>query len=456
MRKKLLIPLVLASVLAFAGCAGAGDNNTQQGTKTEQSTDTETPAVTKTPVADSTAALTPAIKLSSDIALTSNEAIEEARNLLWEEYLAEIRADETRKAEVDERVMYFGDVKMKYGLQVKGEPDENGYPLYIALHGGGSSDTPDINNSQWSHMAIYYASSVKSGIYINPRGVRDTWDTHANPESYPLYDRLIENMIAFYDVDPNRVYLVGFSAGGDGVYMITPKMTDRFAAANMSAGHPNGINLANLYNMPIQLQVGMLDTAYDRHKVTAEYDTVLDKLAETYGGGYEHNVNVHVNYAHNFYDNAAGEQEVLADPAAWLETGDTTSVTKDTNAIRYLKEHTRDALPERIVWDLSNRASMREVESFYWLSAPKEVTEGVFIASFDRETNTITIEEDTTNGPVSILISNDMLDVFSPIWVNAPDISYELNITPDYELLKSTTYERGDRNYQFVAKWTLQ
>ena len=454
MRKRFLATLVLTSILAIAGCAG-NDANTQQGNGTENiegntnNKDTqETPEPTATP--------TPTIKLSSDIALTSNEAIEEARNLLWEEYLAEIRADETRKAEVDERVMYYGDVKMKYGLQIKGEPDENGYPLYIALHGGGSSDTPDINNSQWSHMAIYYASSVKNGIYVNPRGVRDTWDTHANPESYPLYDRLIENMIAFYDVDPNRVYLVGFSAGGDGVYMITPKMTDRFAAANMSAGHPNGINLANLYNMPIQLQVGMLDTAYDRHKVTAEYDAVLDKLAETYGGGYEHNVNVHVNYAHNFYDNAAGDQEVLADTAAWLENGDTTSVTRDTNAIRYLKEYTREALPERIVWDLSNRASMRDVESFYWLSASKEVTEGVVIASFDRETNTITIEEDTTNGPISILISNDMLDVFSTIWVNAPDISYEINLVPDYELLKSTTYERGDRNYQFVGKWTLQ
>ena len=76
--------------------------------------------------------------------------------------------------------------------------------------------------------------------------VRDTWDCHFNPESYPLYDRLIENLIAFYDVDPNRVYLMGFSAGGDGVYGVTSKMADRFAAANMSAGHPNGLPLWNL------------------------------------------------------------------------------------------------------------------------------------------------------------------------------------------------------------------
>ena len=33
-----------------------------------------------------------------------------------------------------------------------------------------------------------------------------------------MYDRLIENMIAFYEADPNRVYITGYSAGADGVY----------------------------------------------------------------------------------------------------------------------------------------------------------------------------------------------------------------------------------------------
>ncbi len=142
-----------------------------------------------------------------------------------------------------------------------------------------------MNNSQWAHMASYYQNSVKNGVHVNPRGVRDTWDCHFNPESYPLYDRLIENMIAFYDVDPNRVYLTGFSAGGDGVYAIVAKMPDRFAAANMSAGHPNGLPLWNLYNMPLLLQVGENDTAYDRNIVTAQYGQLLDGYQEELSGG---------------------------------------------------------------------------------------------------------------------------------------------------------------------------
>lgn len=157
---------------------------------------------------------------------------------------------------------------------------------------------------------------------MNPRGVRDTWDCHFNPESYPLYDRLIENMIAFYDVDPNRVYLTGFSAGGDGVYAIVAKMADRFAAANMSAGHPNGLPLWNLYNMPLQLQVGENDTAYERNVVTARYGRLLDEYQEELGGGYVHNTYIHQGQGHNFRDNSMSDQKVMADSAAWLESGD--------------------------------------------------------------------------------------------------------------------------------------
>ena len=440
MYKKALFGLMAVCTLVFASC---GEKASETGNQTGQ---IETDATGENQEVQKEEEL---VDLSTT--LISNESIVEAREKIWEEYLAEIRADETRKAEVENLVMEYGEVSMKYGLQEKGTADENGYPLYIALHGGGSSDTPDLNDSQWSQMAMYYNKKVKNGIYVNPRGVRDTWDTHGNPESYPLYDRLIENMIAFYNVDPNRVYLLGFSAGGDGVYMITPRMTDRFAAANMSAGHPNSVNLTNLYNMPIQLQVGMLDTAYNRHTATAEYDAVLNGLTQTYGGGYAHSTLIHVQYAHNFYDNKSLKQAVIADPAAWLATGDTTSVEANPCAIDYLDQYTRTALPERVIWDFTTRAELREVESFYWLSAGKEVNEGIIVASYNKEENSITIEQNTANGPVTVLISNDMLDVFAPITVHTETETYEVTVTPDYDLLKSTTYERGDKNYQFVG-----
>ena len=208
--------------------------------------------------------------------------------------------------------------------------------------------------------------------------------------------------------------------------------------------------------MPIQLQVGMLDTAYNRHTVTAEYDAVLNGLTETYGSGYTHSTLIHVQYAHNFYDNKSLKQQVIADPAAWLASGDTTSVEANPCAIDYLNQYTRTALPERVIWDFSTRAELREVDSFYWLSATKDVNEGVIVASYNKEENSITIEQNTANGAVTVLISNDMLNIFAPITVHTEAGSYEVTVEPSYELLQSTTYERGDKNYQFVASIVIE
>ena len=127
-----------------------------------------------------------------------------------------------------------------------------------------------------------------------------------------------------------------------------------------------------------------------------------------------------------------------------------------TKAVDFVSQYTRNPLPERVIWEFTNRGDQRDVESNYWLSASMDVREGMIIASYDKATNTITIEENTANGEVTVLISEDMLDVFAPITVKTPTETYEVNVTPDYELLKSTTYERGDSNYQFVASIVIK
>lgn len=385
--------------------------------------------------------------------LMTFEDIKVARDEIWNEYMNNLRKDESVIKELEECSMDYGEVTMKYGMQIIGEPDEHGYPLYIALHGGGQSDTKDINDSQWKHMYVYYRDSVKSGIYINPRGVRDTWDTHGNPESYPLYDRLIRNMIAFKGADPNRVYILGFSAGGDGVYMVAPRMADRFAACNMSAGHHNGTSVVNLYNTPIALQVGMNDIYYNRHLVTPEYGIKLDKMRDEMKGGYIHTTFVHKDKGHNFFDNKDEEQLVLSDIRAFLEAADTTSHYSDTNAVRFVNQFTRNPLPTRVVWDLGNRGIKREVSSFYWLSASYDVCEGCIIASIDKEKNRIVIEKEEVDGCFSILVNEEMLDVFSAVEIVGPSgDSVQLNLKLSIEALRETTYERGDKNYQFIAR----
>jgi dienelactone hydrolase len=98
---------------------------------------------------------------------------------------------------------------------------------------------------------------------------------------------------------------MGFSAGGDGVYGITPRMADRFAAVSMSAGHHNWVNPINLMNTPILLQCGDNDTAFTRHLETARFGASLAALQEEWGC-YIHTVYMHVDTGHNFADNHDG------------------------------------------------------------------------------------------------------------------------------------------------------
>lgn len=138
----------------------------------------------------------------------------------------------------------------------------------------------------------------KRNIY-SCRGITDTWDLHFQEKSYPLYDILLQNMIYTHDADPNRVYLLGFSAGGDGVYQILPRMADRFAAGNMSSGHPNGVSLLNLANCPISIQAGIRDyysRSAKRSVRAAEFEKTLTGYSKYYDLGYEHKVLIHETY----------------------------------------------------------------------------------------------------------------------------------------------------------------
>lgn len=330
--------------------------------------------------------------------------------------------DEERQKEVKEKAITYGDVTMKYTMSIMGEEPLEGYPVYIALHGGGGSDTPDLNNSQWSAMQTYYRGSVEAGIYIAPRGVRDTWDTHFNPESYYCYQRLLENLAIFYNINPNRVYLVGYSAGGDGVYQISARMADYFAAANMSAGHPNGVDLTNVKNMPLYLQCGENDTAYDRNKVTEEYGE-----NENVAG-----VFIHKNKPHNFIDNGTELQRL------------TDGTFADTNAIRLVSKHERNPYPEKIEWNLS----LKKSDMFYYVES--EATEGT--ATVERNGNTFTV-----NGDIDAIYVNDLfVNVEEPIKVvyNGEEMEFEYEF--DEEVVDDTYKKRYDKSLTFTMKIDLK
>ena len=393
------------------------------------------------------------------------------RKALWQKYKAEQLKDATRLKEHQSKQIHFGSV-MRYAYRTVGQKPATGYPLYIALHGGGGTAAA-VNDGGWRAMQTYYLASVKQGIYLAPRGVSNRWNLHFMNDSYPLYDRLIENMILFEGVDPNRVYLLGYSAGGDGVYQVTPRMADRFAAANMSAGHHNGVRATNLYNTPFLVQGGERDTAYGRHRATAAYGLGLAKLRKEYGGGYVHDCFVHVGRGHGIVDRdpREGPQSVIADLDAWLKKGDRKGRKTNTNAIAWVRRHVRNPWPKRVVWDLGTRANRSGIKGdlklwmtpnrdkqFYWLDISREggaKVEGNLIdVRIDKAANAITVTKTTTW--LRLLLNRRMLDLSKPVTVTVGGKAFTVRPRPNLKTMVRTLVDRGDPSYCFEAEITIE
>ncbi|BBM84371.1 hypothetical protein [Candidatus Uabimicrobium amorphum] len=395
-------------------------------------------------------------------------AQEDFQYVLWKKYFNSLNEDPQRQKEntlIDYayptyrgkktsqiRRIFYNDKVMRFISWQIGKKPQDGYPLYIYLHGGGGTHTT-INNGQWGPENAW-KNSITTGILVATRGISDTWNLHFRKESYIMYDRLIENMIAFQDVDPNRIYLFGFSAGGDGVYQITPRMADRFAAVNMMAGHPNGTQIKNCRNVPFLIQMGELDHAYSRHKQAAKYTIKFTKMRKKYGG-FICETFIHPLSSHNSWQYKSSHRnykinKVIASPKKWLNNKNRTTKQANTNSIEWMANHRRNPLPKRVIWN-SVYAKLRVKEGktqFYWLDLGNDTTKYSDIdVHLNREENAIVIEE--SGDYLRLLINDKMLDIDKPITIKIAQQNFTIKPQPHWKNAVRTLLDRGDKNYIF-------
>jgi predicted esterase len=410
--------------------------------------------------------------------------LEEVAKALFEKYNEEVRNDPVRqqehalqnytvtvnnKQEVRQvRAISYNGKVMRFTTASRGQKPASGYPLYISLHGGGDGP-PATNDEQWLNQMGLWKDAVRLGLYVTPRAIADSADEHFKPESYVMYDRIIENMIAFEGVDPNKVYVLGFSAGGDGVYQLTAEMSDRFAATNMMAGHPNGVSIRNYRNVPFLIQMGENDTAFDRNKEAARYHEKLNQAAAA-EGGYVHDTFIHPNGDHNSWMGASYSatpqpHPVIADPVKWLYENNRATVDENTDSILWLRVFKREPYPQRVSWNVKTRARSRtgianngarfwksdaRARQFYWLDLGADSTQyGDVDASFDAANNSISISQ--CGGYLRVLINHRMLDLTKPVhvligadhWLVSPRLSLRSMV--------QTLVDRGDIHYIYPA-----
>ena len=305
--------------------------------------------------------------------LSKSEAIIHAKNS-FNNFKSELMKE--RQKEMDLRQITVDGMKMKFDFQYFGKKPKEGRSLYFSLHGGGQTE-PAVNEKQWvRHQDLY---KVKEGIVFIPRSPTNTWNMWHQDHIDPLFNRIIQNMIMLYEVDPNKVYLMGYSAGGDGVYQLAPRMADRFAAAAMMAGHPNETSPLGLRNLPFTLHMGENDTPFNRNKVAAEWKGKLKDLRNNDPEGYPHLVTIHQDKGH------------------WMELLDTVAIT-------WMSTYRRDPFPKKVVWKQDDVTHNR----FYWLRDENPIERSLIVASIEGQTIEI---ENTSVSDFTIMLNDSLIDM---------------------------------------------
>jgi hypothetical protein len=308
-------------------------------------------------------------------------------------------------------------LKLACACRTFGVYPKDGRSLFISMHGGGECPK-DVNDEQWMNQIYLY--QPQEGLYVAPRAPWNTWDLWHKEGLDELFEKLIQACVVFEGVNPNKVYILGYSAGGDGVWRMAPRMADKWAAASMMAGHPGDASQVNLMNLPFMIWMGENDHFYDRNILAKEKGEIMDSLSRENPGKYIHQTNIIEGKGH------------------WMEGADTT-------AISWMTQYRRNPYPKEIIWRQEKVAR----EHFYWLSVqPDEIEQGKTIVA-NIKGNTIFIEEcDYKN--IAIFLNDSMLDLDKKVTVRYKGkVVKKKKLKRTISNLYGTLNLRNDRSYAF-------
>lgn len=349
-------------------------------------------------------------KLNKDEYLRAHEIIDS----VW------IRTTIEHMEEKWKRLTFSNDsIKLACACRTFGLMPQDGRSLYISLHGGGECPK-EVNDEQWMNQIYLY--QLNEGLYVAPRAPWNTWNLWHRKGLDELFEELIQACVVFEGVNPNKVYLLGYSAGGDGVWRMAPRMADKWAAASMMAGHPGNASQVNLMNLPFMIWMGANDAAYDRNRLAIEKGHVMDSLATANPGKYIHSTHIIEGKGH------------------WMDN-------LDAEAIGWMSQYRRNPYPRNIVW----RQEEVTREYFYWLGAPKEELAHGKTVEARIEKNTIDIDQ-CDYSRLKIYLNDNLVDLDKKVTIRYKGkkiVSKKLKRT--IANLHNTLNSRNDRSYAFPS-----
>ncbi len=344
---------------------------------------------------------------------------------LWQEKLSQTEAE--LGAMWDAQLFELRGLKMPVYAAIFGEKPADGRSLYISMHGGGRVSAK-FNDQQWSNQKTLY--DLSEGVYIVPRAAVDDYDMWSRPFLDTLFPMIIRAAVVRADVNPNKVYIMGYSAGGDGVYRMAPRLADKWAAAAMMAGtwDKRVSSPLNLRNIGFTIWMGALDSAFNRNARAVKFSGLLDSLRAADPDGYVHSLNVVPGKGH------------------WMNNA-------DTLAVEWLSHFRRNPLPDRVVWRQEERRGERNAirQNFYWLSIPAGEARAGREVQVARNGNTLTILRNDYK-TLHINLNDSMMNLDKPVVIMHGGKEIFAGHVPRRELhIRTSIDERADPDYIFSA-----
>ena len=322
-----------------------------------------------------------------------------------------------------QRTLIHNGVTMPLWWVTYGEKPADGYSLFISLHGGGGT-TQETNNQQWENQKYLYRP--QQAVYVAPRAPWNLWDMWCHEGIDPLYEQLIQMCVAYEGVNPDKVYLMGYSAGGDGVWRMAPRMADSWAAASMMAGHPGDVSLLNLRNTPFMIWCGEHDAAYNRNTLAAQRGLQMDSLQQHDPLGYVH------------------QTHIIKGAGHWMNR-------VDSAAVPWMTKFRRNPYPKKIVWQQAEVVK----PYFYWLGVPPaELAPGKMLRAYIQGNCVHITQCDYTT--LTLYLNDELVDLDKFVTVKyGKRVLFKGRLKRKESTMRQTLFERNDWSYMFPTSVTV-
>ena|GEM_PF-471970 len=146
-------------------------------------------------------------------------------------------------------------VRLGYHLFLPEQYQSDGkpWPLLIFLHGAGETGTDLELVKKHGPPKIVETRKDFPFVVVSPQAPSFGWKVEA-------LNSLLDEILAKYNVDPDRVYLTGLSMGGYGTWLWAAANPERFAAIAPICGGGNVADASKLKDLPIWVFHGAKDS----------------------------------------------------------------------------------------------------------------------------------------------------------------------------------------------------